>query len=281
MEDYTDNKITNRNAIDDLQNLLEDMATESLLVELFNAKKAEVFEGIVFEGQRRYYVEDLTERDYTLENTTPYQMDILGHVIEEHSWVNLVRRVTELLLSIFPDFREKIIDFQCPWSKAKMITTEPRTNYRPIENGLFVNCNHTALHSCWMIQDLLDFFGINKSEVSFLIHRPSGAEPQHVKEYIENRFKRNYALFIQRKTNKGEEYSDKVIRLTEKYLNSKLRKISKSYTNLFLFDDNTTLSSYVKKIREMIAVDIKLDEKARKVLNKYLDYLVEFYKEKH
>ena len=39
MEDYTDNKITNGNTIDDLQNLLEDMATESLLVELFNAKK--------------------------------------------------------------------------------------------------------------------------------------------------------------------------------------------------------------------------------------------------
>lgn len=281
MEDYTDNKITNGNTIDDLQKLLEDMATESLLVELFNAKKAEVFEGIVFEGQRRYYVEDLSQRDYTLESTTPYQIDILGHVIDEHTWVHLIRKITELLLSIFPDFRDKIVDFQCPWSKAKMITNEPRTNYRPIAGELYVNCNHTALHSCWMIQDLLDFFGVDKSTVSFLIHRPSGAEPKHVKEYIENRFKRNYALFIQRKTNKGEEYSDKVIRLTEKYLNSKLRKVSKSYTSLFLFDDNATLSNYVKKIREMITVDVKLDEKNKRVLNKYLDYLVEFYKEKH
>lgn len=281
MEDYTDNKIINGNTSDDLQNLLEDMATESLLVELFNAKKAEVFEGIVFEGQRRYYVEDLSQRDYTLESTTPYQIDILGHVIDEHTWVHLIRKITELLLSIFPDFRDKIVDFQCPWSKAKMITNEPRTNYRPIADDLYVNCNHTALHSCWVIQDLLDFFGVDKSTVSFLIHRPSGAEPKHVKEYIENRFKRNYALFIQRKTNKGEEYSDKVIRLTEKYLNSKLRKVSKSYTNLFLFDDNATLSNYVKKIREMITVDVKLDEKNKRVLNKYLDYLVEFYKEKH
>ena len=60
-----------------------------------------------------------------------------------------------------------------------------------------------------------------------------------------------------------------------------LRKVSKSYTNLFLFDDNATLSNYVKKIREMITVDVKLDEKDKRVLNKYLDYLVEFYKEKH
>ncbi len=279
MEDYTNNIITNNNTIDDFQNLLEDIATESLLVELFNTKKAEVFEGIIFERQRRYYIEDLSKRDYTLENTTPYQIDILGHVIDEHTWIRLIQKIVELLLSIFPDFKNKIVDFQCPWSKAKMITNEPRTNYRPIADGLYVNCNHTALHSCWMIQDLLDFFGVDKSTVSFLIHRPSGAEPKHVIEYIENRFKRNYALFIQRKTNKGEEYSDKVIRLTEKYLNPKLRKVSKSYTNLFLFDDNTTLSNYVNKIREMIAVDMKLDEKAQRVLNKCLDYLVEFYRD--
>ena len=38
-----------------------------------------------------------------------------------------------------------------------------------------------------------------------------------------------------------ESYSDKVIVVTEKYLNSMLLKISKSYTNLFLFDDNERL----------------------------------------
>ena len=120
---------------------------------------------------------------------------------------------------------------------------------------------------------------IDKSSVPFLIHRPSSTEPKHVKEYIEQRFKKNYSYYIQSKTGKGVEYSNKVISLTEKYLNPMLQKISKSYTNLFLFDDNATLYNYVKKIREMVAVDCHFDEKARKILNKYLDYLIGFYRE--
>ncbi len=76
--DFTDDK----SDFDIRQAALEEMAAEALLVELFNAKKAEVFENVVFEGTRRYYVEDFSERDYSLENTTPYQLDILGYIIE-------------------------------------------------------------------------------------------------------------------------------------------------------------------------------------------------------
>ena len=75
-----------------------------------------------------------------------------------------------------------------------------------------------------------------------------------------------------------DSYSDKVIVVTEKYLNPMLLKISKSYTNLFLFDDNATLYNYIKKIREEISIDTRFDDKAKSVLNKYLDYLVQFYK---
>lgn len=67
--------------------------------------------------------------------------------------------------------------------------------------------------------------------------------------------------------------------MIEKYLNPMLIKFSKSYTNFFLFDDNAILSNYVKRIREMMESDLRYDEKVKKVFNKYLDYLVKFYKE--
>ena len=66
------------------QSELENLVAQELLIELVNSKKAEVFENVVFQGKRRYYIEDLTERDYSLENTTPYQLEIMGKVIEEH-----------------------------------------------------------------------------------------------------------------------------------------------------------------------------------------------------
>ncbi len=273
--DFTDDK----SDFDLRQSALEEMAAEALLVELFNAKKAEVFENVVFEGTRRYYVEDLSERDYSLENTTPYQLDILGHIIEEHAWGLLLYRTADLLLTLFPDYKDKILSFQCQWTKAKMFTLESKTNFKSLQNGFYINCNHTALHACWFLQDMLDFFGIDKSSVSFLIHRPSSAEPKKVKEYVEKRFKSNFKEFIKSEFGKSDEYAEKVIRMIEKYLNPMLIKFSKSYTNFFLFDDNAILSNYVKRIREMMEFDLRYDEKVKKVFNKYLDYLVKFYKE--
>lgn len=274
-----DNILNTEEDVDKNISFLEEMATEELLVELLNEKKAEVFENVVFRGQRRYYIEDLTQRDYLLENTTPYQIEILAHVIEEHVWGKMICEVTNLLLRLFPSYKDKIMEFNCPWSKAKMITEEQKTNYRCLDCGYYINCNHTALHSCWFIQDILDFFNIEKSSVILLIHRPSSAEPKHVKEYIEQRFKRNYSYYIQNKTGKGVEYSNKVISITEKYLNPILLKISKSYTNLFLFDDNATLYNYVKKIREKVAIDRRFDNEGKRILNKYLDFLIAYYKE--
>ena len=263
----------------DKQNALEEMAAEALLIELFNAKKAEVFENVVFEGKRRYYIEDLSERDYTLENTRPYQFEILGHVIEEHSWGALLVKSSDLLLSLFPQYLETITSFQCKWSKQIMYSYEKKTNYKLVRDGLYINVNHTALHCCWFLQDLLEFFNVDINNVHFLIHRPSSAEPQRVKEYIEKRFKRNFSEFIKLRYKKSQEYTEKVLNVFEKYLNPLLRSVSKSYTNFFLFDDNATLYNYVKEVRLKIMNSLRYDQKAKDILNKYLDYLVAYYKE--
>ena len=264
----------------EMQKTLEDMATESLLIEMFNNKQAEVFENVVFEGKKRYYVEDLTQRDYVLENTTPYQLKFLDLVFNEHVWGNLLSKVSNALLNLFPDYESKIFDFRCPWSKQVIFCTEERTNFKPVRDGMFINVNHTALHSCWLLQDLFDFFNIDKSTVIFLINRPSGAEPVRVKEYVSKRFKRNFASFIVQRYEKSQEYAENnVIQSFEKYLNPMLRNVSKSYVNFFLFDDNTVLSTYVKKVRTQISLSMVFDDSSKKILNKYLDYLVSFYKE--
>lgn len=262
------------------QSEFEEMVSQMLLVELFNAKKAEVFENVVFEGKKRYYIEDLTERDYRLENTTPYQLEILGHAIEETSWTHLLEKVAKLLLDIFPQKRVTIIDFRCPWSKAAMFSTEPRTNFREVTDGLYVNCNHTALHACWFLQDMLDFFEVDKAGVSFLIHRPSSAEPQKVKDYIEKRFKKGFVNFLISRYGLPDERAEKIIDNIDKYLNPILCSISKSYTNFFLFDDNAVMANYIKKTKERIAMTVRFSDKAKLSLNRYLDWLVQYYKEK-
>lgn len=196
-------------APEETQSTFEELMSQALLIELLNQKKAEVFENVVFSGKRRYYIEDLTERDYALENTTPYQIEILGNVIEENSWGLLLCKVSNLLLGLYPEYIEAITSFRCQWTKSVIFSTEQKTNYKPIDYNLFLNCNHTALHSCWLLQDILDYFQIDKAGVRFLIHRPCSAEPEKVKGYIEKRFKNGFLDFICSKYNKSKENAKK------------------------------------------------------------------------
>lgn len=260
------------------ESALEKIMSQALLIELLDAKKAEVFENVVFSGKRRYYIEDLTQRDYSLENTTPYQIEIMGHIIEETSWGNLLCRVSNLLLNMYPEHIDTITTFCCNWTKAIIFSKTQKTNYKSIDHNLYLNCNHTALHSCWLLQDLLDHFKIDKSRIHFLIHRPCSAEPKRVKDYIVKRFKNGFIDYICFRYDKHKKYAERVISNIEQYLNPMLNKVSKSYTNFFLFDDNATLYNYVKKVRELIAQKLNIEEKVKTILNKYLDYLVEYYK---
>lgn len=256
---------------------LEEIAADELLIELLNNKKAEVFENVVFSGKKRYYIEDLSKRDFRLENTTPYQIELFGNVIDEHSWGIMLCQIVNLLMSLFPRNENDLLSFRTEWSKATIYSLEQKTNYKAIDNNLFFNCNHTALHSCWLLQDLLDFYSIDKSMVHFLIHRPCSAEPENVKTYILKRFKNGFAVFLSQKYQLSSESADKVILNIEKHLNPMLSKVSKSYTNFFLFDDNATMYNYVKKVRELI-LKSGYDDRAKKLLNMYLDFLTEYYK---
>ncbi len=241
-------------------------------------EKLSLYENIVFSGLRRYYVEDLTQRDFLLEGSTPYQIELCGMVLQDNSWGNFLCKVALLLLDKFPEKKEQVLDFRTQWTKTAMFTTVKKTNAKPLNENLYLNCNHTALHSCWLLQDLLDFFNIEKSSVKFLIHRPSSIEPVPVREHIEKLFVMGFKEYLKRVRDYDEEKCEKTVGVIYKYLNPALCTISKSYTNLFLFDDTATLANYVKKIKDNIEGSVKFDPKAKKVLNKYLNFLWDYYK---
>lgn len=256
---------------------LEELTGQALLVEMVNAKKAEVFENVVFDGERRYYIQDLTERSYSLENCAPYQLEVCGVVIEEHAWGNLLCKMVQVLLDKFPEKASDIYSFHADWSKQEIFTTTAKTNSKMVKESIYLNCNHTALHSCWLLQQILDFFNVDKATVKLLIHKPCGAEPEKVRDYIIKRFKSGFTEFLMMKYKKSEEKAKKVLDIVEKYLNPMLCKISKTYTNFFLFDDKYILSNYVKVLKEKINSNLLTKEKIRIGLCKHLDYLKAYY----
>lgn len=248
------------------------------LSEISDDERLALFDSIVFSGFRRNYVEDLTQRDYSLESCTPYQIRIGSTLLEDGSWGDILCKTVSCLLELKPEKRENIESFRCEWTKAAMFATTPKTNYKVIDANLYLNCNHTALHSCWLLQDLLEYFEIDKSSIVLLIHRPCIAERKELRVYLENEFKRGLKNYICSRSEKPNDHADKVVRTIEKYLNPILNSVSKSYPNFFLFDDTTIASGYIKKARDIISKSLKYDEKSKKILNKCLSYLFDFYK---
>ena len=258
--------------------LLEEEMLKYLLIEAVNAKKAEIYENVVFEGKRRYYVEDLSIRDYQLENTTPYQLSIKDKIMIATSWGQMLCDMVNYLLEIYPLENETLLDFRSTWTKSAMFAALPKTNHKILSNGLYLNCNHTALHSCWLLQDLLALFSVNISDVTLLIHRPCSAEPSNVKKYIEDRFKKGMVEYLQVDQGLSEQDANAIVTVIARYLNPTLGTISRSYTNFFLFDDAATLYNYVKKVRDKINQSPTFKLEAKKLFNLALDYLVKYFK---
>lgn len=234
-------------------------------------------DGLIFDNHKRYYLEDLTQRDFLLENTTPYQIFLFDTIIEDNSWGILLKKVALLMLEKCPEKESSILDFRCDWTKAEMFSTIVKTNFKELKENLFINTNHTALHSCWLLQDLMAFFDVDASKVIFLIHRTPGAENSKIKDSIRNNFIEEFSKYIVDNLKKDEHYANTVVKYISTYLNPILSSISKSYPDLFLFDNTAVMYGYIKKVRSKIENSTYKDN-SKKTLNTCLDILVDYYK---
>lgn len=234
---------------------------------------------IVFESKRRYYVEDLSERDFNLENTIPHLLKINDYEIFENKWTEMLRMVVLYLITTYPEYKDKLLNFKTEWSKSNIFYNSLGvSNLKQIDKNLYVNCNHTALHSCWLIQDLLTFFEIDLNSVYFLIHRSPIAEPTVAKEYFSAKFKNEFTIFLKLSKNKSDDNSNKIISNIEKIMNPILGKISKSYNSFFLFDDNLLFYNYSVKFIEFIDKNYSINIKNKEIMKRYIMYMREFYK---
>lgn len=96
------------------------------------------------------------------------------------------------------------------------------------------------MHSCWLIQDLLDFFKINKSEVKLLIHRPSSAETTEIKGTLEQHYKAEMTK-IELSKNYRFKNNPNMLKLDKIYSINK-SVVSKAYISA----DSKTLFSEIK-----------------------------------
>lgn len=233
---------------------------------------------IVFDGKKRRYIYPLPQKLFDLEYTSPDYLRIGGEVLTSSSWGELICKLSIYLYDNYPFFKGNLLDFKTSWSKASIFVYEKRINHVEIKEGVFANLNHTALHSCWLIIDLLEFCKININACELLIHRMPKAEPKEVRDYIRNEFKKDFRKYISRHCLLTEDKVEKAIKNID-YLNNIFSKRRSGYDDLYLFDDALMFATMKSKFLPEFAKSTNDYEKYYKIAKKYLDYLSDFYRD--
>lgn len=230
-----------------------------------------VFEkyGVILKNKERFYTESLSERDYYLEGATPVYLMIDDNFISDHSWNGIVPKIANYLQKKSPKKLDELLEYRTNWSKTQVFSVEKKTNYSPIFNNLFINTNHTSLHSVWLIQDILNFYSIDKNGTYLLIKKPPAIEPKEIKEFVKGEIKNCFIEYLKNK--KYDEFKIKKVVNGIELLNKYLFNISKSFNDFYLFDNPITLSNYKSRLLKDIRKYVNINERQMKTIKKYLD----------
>ena len=235
--------------------------------------------GIVYIDGKRYYSEDLTQRNYSVENSTPFSFFYSDgdHVVDvkDNTWNNMIYKIAVAFDEFIPKSEEEYLGVQNDWGKQKVFSREKLKNYLAFKD-IYINLNHTAIHALWTIQILLDFYGIDRASCQMLLRRHGSAEPKEAQAYFQNKTLEGFDCYLQEIRGYSQEKSKKIINnLT--VANKLMPKISRSYDNLFLFEDGSMLSGYGKKLLEVLKFEKGLSNEQLDIIRMCVDLLAKYY----
>ena len=245
---------------------------------MLNQDQIEAKYHISYVGTQRYYKQSLMEKEFSLENTTPFVLDAGGKSFMTSSWKQLLLDVCREFLKDNPEKRTDLICYTPSWTDMNQFSIVPAKNWEPVGDRLYLICNHTAIHAFWLLREVLKIFEVDLKSCNFLIHRSPGSEPKECREFFEAKTKSSFKYYYTQLLKKPEEKADQVIRNIEK-LNKLLSEYSRSYDNFFLFDSNNVYASYKAKFLDFLRFKKNIDEKNISIADKYLTVLGTFYKD--
>lgn len=233
--------------------------------------------GIVFVKSKRYYYEDLSEKHYNLECTTPFSLEFDGRYFVTSSWKQLLVEVMSHLLEKDPNKKDLLLEYKYEWNGKQPFWSTEEKHREKVGDGIYLLCNLSALHSCWLLREMLAEFGIDLKKCKFIIYRPPFSEPAECRQFYELKTKNAFKYYYVKLLKHSEERTEQVLRNIEK-LNKIMPMFTEAYDNLFLITDNNIYATYKSKLLDYIRYNMHSNDKNIEIANKYLTILGDFYK---
>lgn len=228
--------------------------------------------GITYFGNKRRYIENLFERDYNLEGSFPAYFRLNKDEFYDNSWGAMLVQIINYLIDESNISIEKLLSFNVAWSKTTIFDTKTsKVLMVKLKNDIYFNVNHTSLHSCWLLQDLLGFFEIDLKKCELIIRRAPVSEPEEVRIYFKNMLKKGFRNYLINDLNKNEEIAESIIKNVD-ILDKHFSKFSSSFISLYLFDDFAVYKGYEDKFLNSYLAKFDFTEEVLEKFKKILSY---------
>ena len=255
--------------------------------------------GVLTDGLERRYLISTDDRRLDMDSVTPIELTFKTrhgwgkpafnenshtydiYTIASNSWNELLANLIGLLESKCPKSEDELLEYEVDWSSAKIFReTKDIVNMVKLDNGLYFSRNHSANHSQWLIQELLDFYGCCNG--TLIVHRPPFSEPQEVRDYIKDIRVAGFKKFLIETYKVTEEKANKVVDSINGPFNKVLCKISQTAYNDFLLVDSKQIYSTLKsKFLAGLPYVTSWNDKQINTCKKYLDYLTDYFRDLH
>lgn len=233
---------------------------------------------ILFKNFKRFYKVDLSVHGFDFERTTPEFLYFDDFYCDEHSWVRTLELLARYLVKKHSSSFKSLYNFRGSWSDALLFREDKAINHREVVPGLYVNCNHTAVHSIWFIGELLKYFGVQPKRATLIIHRPPDSEPEHLQTVFIDAYKTGFRTFLIEKEGKTPENADKILSNIA-FMNRYVPEIIKSLKSWFLICDTTSFSRLkAAYIPHMLGHHSNLPRKAFALFEKYINLMSAYLK---
>lgn len=234
--------------------------------------------GVIFKDFKRLYRIDIFARGYDYGGSTPEYFRFEQFECSDHSWLYLIESFGKYMVMTSRFSKPMLLGFHTKWSKQNMFVDKPAVNHREIGEGLYINCNHTAVHAIWFLADLIqEFFQSNEAEL--ILRRPPNKEPDDLKPIFISAYKKGFRDYLINVEHKEAERADKIIQNIEGRMNSLAYEAAPAFGNWFLISDMTDFSGLKSRFLSHIKSNHpEMPQKNIEIFDRYLRYMHSYLK---
>lgn len=238
--------------------------------------------GIEYVKNKRCYRLNMSEKSFNLDGTSPVIFEIEGKKIEISSWGRLVERIANYMINKREKSVEELLNLRLNWTKQPIFVDNKISNAHlgPLNNGLYINTNHTSTHLCWIVQDLIKSFEKDIDACSIWIKKPPHLEKAEVVKYFFEKNKLKYIWFLEKRLGFDKDKINAIILGLEK-IDKLFKKHFPNKISLLLFDEKHDYANFKSKFKRKLNLEIEKESHLNIIyyildtISKYFQYIHE------